>query len=88
MERYFLGASVGRSGKTLSRFLRGTIDEFRLSKTARYSQAFTPDQQFPADDSTLVLYHFLEGTGDVLEDSSGNERHGKIVDAKWIKTDD
>ena len=88
VERYFLGASVGRSGKTLSRFLRGTIDEFRLSKIARYSQAFTPQQQFAADDSTLVLYHFLEGTGDVLEDSSGHERHGKIVDAKWIKTDD
>ena len=32
--------------------------------------------------------NFLEGTGDVLEDSSGHERHGKIVDAKWIKTDD
>lgn len=88
VERYFLGASVGRSGKTLSRFLRGALDEFRLSKTARYSQAFTPDQQFPADDATLVLYHFLEGTGDVLEDSSGRERHGKIVDAKWIKADD
>ena len=85
VEKFFLGASVGRDGKTLNRFLRGTIDEFRLSKSARYSAAFVPDQQFPTDASTLVLYHFDEGAGNELKDSSGNNRHGKIVGAKWVK---
>lgn len=42
------------------------FDEFRYSKTARYTAAFTPtvyDNQFVADANTILLYHFNEGTG-------------------------
>ena len=33
----------------------------------------------------MALYHFDEGSGDVLHDSSGNGHDGKIVGAKWVK---
>ena len=67
--------------------LCGTIDEVRVSKTARYSAAFTPAARHESDADTLALYHFDEGQGDRLVDSSGNNHHGKIVGAKWVKAD-
>ena len=33
----------------------------------------------------MALYHFDEGSGDVLQDSSGNGHDGKIVGAKWVE---
>ena len=65
----------------------GMIDEVRISKIARYDKEFTPAQRFETDKDTLALYHFDEGTGDVLKDSSGNGHHGKIVGAKWVKVE-
>ena len=63
----------------------GLIDEIRISKIARYTTDFTPAKpaSSPTAD-TLALYHFDEGAGDVLTDSSGNNHHGKIVNAKWV----
>lgn len=63
----------------------GIIDELRISKVARYTKDFTPQKRFKVDEHTLALYHFDEGTGNVLKDSSGNGHHGKIVGAKWVK---
>ncbi|MBI1348706.1 protein kinase [bacterium] len=62
----------------------GRIDEVRISKSARYREPFTPSERFSADDDTLALYHFDEGRGDLLTDSSGNGYHGRIVGAKWL----
>ncbi|MGZ0173760.1 MAG: formylglycine-generating enzyme family protein, partial [Planctomycetales bacterium] len=45
-----------------------------------------PTDQFTPDQDTIALYHFDEGSGDVLKDSSGNGHHGKIVGAKWVRT--
>ena len=87
VETFFLGASVGRDGKNLARFFLGSLDEFRMSKTVRYSSPFVPEQEFPTDKETLALYHFDEGSGEVLKDSSGNNHHGKIVGAKWVKVE-
>jgi serine/threonine protein kinase len=60
------------------------IDEVRFSKIARYLQDFKPQLRFEPDGDTLALYHFDEGAGDVLKDSSGNGHDGKIVGAKWV----
>ncbi len=68
-------------------FFRGRIGELRVSKVARYEQDFTPDKRFDKDENTLALYHFDEGSGDVLKDSSGNGHHGQIVGAKWVQTE-
>ena len=52
---------------------------------ARYSAEFTPPTTFTPDKDTVALYRFDEGQGDVLKDSSGNNHHGKIVGAKWVR---
>jgi len=64
-------------------FFDGTIDEVRISDTPRHTKDFTPRQRFEPDEHTLALYHFDEGEGDMLKDSSGNGHHGKIHGATW-----
>lgn len=66
---------------------RGQIDALRISSIARYTADFKPPLRFEPDEQTEVLYNFSEGTGDVLHDTSGHNRHGKIVGAKWVRTD-
>ncbi len=68
--------------------IQGSIDEFRISNVVRYTKDFTPENHFENDKNTLALYHFDEGSGDILKDSSGNGHDGKIVGAKWVKVDD
>ena len=65
---------------------RGEIAR-RISRTARYTKVFTPQKRFEPDKDTLALYHFDEGQGDLLKDSSGNGHHGKIIGAKWVNAD-
>lgn len=69
----------------LGKNLVGPYEMFRLSSTARYEKEFEPSFRFSPDEHTVALYHFDEGQGDVLHDSSGNNHHGKIVGAKWVK---
>jgi hypothetical protein len=66
----------------------GVIDEVRVSSTARYDDEFTPSVRFDSDEFTIALYHFDEGSGEIVNDSSGRGFHGKIAGAKWIKTPD
>lgn len=50
----------------------GWIDEVRLSSTLRYTSTFTrPSQPFTSDPQTVALYHFDEGSGNTITDSSG-----------------
>ncbi|MFN0196619.1 MAG: SUMF1/EgtB/PvdO family nonheme iron enzyme [Planctomycetaceae bacterium] len=84
IEKYFIGATVGTDGETLTRYFKGSIDEIRISKIARYTGEFQPEKSFPADEKTTALYHFDELEGEVLKDSSGKNYHGKIVGAKWV----
>jgi len=69
-------------------FFHGTIHEVRISNIARYTEDFTPQRRFEPDKHTMALYHFDEGSGDVLHDASGNGHDGKIVGAKWVKVDE
>ncbi|MBL6707253.1 MAG: protein kinase, partial [Planctomycetaceae bacterium] len=78
------GLRIG-GGMPYFRSLNGELDEVRVSGVARYSADFTPQRRFQADADTLALYHFDEGTGDVLKDSSGNGHDGRIVGAKWVR---
>ncbi|QEG15978.1 protein kinase domain-containing protein [Gimesia maris] len=82
-ESFFIGCH--RDG---AEFFPGIVDEVRISNVARYTKDFTPENRFESDEHTMALYHFDEGTGDVLKDSSGNGHDGKIVGAKWVKVDD
>ena len=65
----------------------GTMEEVRISSIARYNKEFVPEKRFETDKDTLALYHFDEGEGDVLKDSSGNKHDGKIIGAKWVKVE-
>jgi len=68
----------------LGLLFHGSIDQVRISKGIRYTSDFDPSPHFESDRETLALYRFDEGTGNVLHDTSGNDRHGKIQDAVWI----
>lgn len=70
-----------------SRF-SGWMNEVHISKVARYDADFTPDKRFKPDSDTIALYHFDEGNGPVLRDSSGNGHHGQIDGAQWVKLND
>ena len=78
-----IGGGTGSMG-----FFDGVIDEIRISNTARYEKDFTPESRFKTDEKTLALYHCDEGTGIELMDSSGNNRHGKLFGATWVKGDE
>src|SRR5207237_632202 len=74
-------------GDAILYYFHGLIGQVRVSKTARYDRNFTPAKRFVPDNDTRALYLFDEGKGDKLTDSSGNNHHGKIVGAKWVKAD-
>src|SRR5690606_27647769 len=82
--KFVLGAS---SLRQLSNGFHGLIDEVRISKSARYTTDFEPKNRLELDGDTLALYHFDEGSGDILRDSSSNHHDGKIVGAKWVRAD-
>ena len=69
---------------TIGKRFGGRIRKVHLSKVARYVADFEPQRRVTPDEHTLALYHFDEGQGDVLTDSSGNNHHGKIIRAKWV----
>ena len=62
----------------------GVMDEIRLSQVARYNIDFKPKTHFAPDAATVALYHCDEAQGNVLRDSSGHGRDGKIAGAKWV----
>ncbi|QDV35218.1 protein kinase domain-containing protein [Tautonia plasticadhaerens] len=62
----------------------GTMYGVRISNTARYTGDYDASAPLTADRNTMALYRFDEGSGDVLHDTSGNGRHGKIVGARWV----
>jgi hypothetical protein len=66
-----IGAEKYDAGALFPSF-RGWIDEVRLSTTVRYTSNFIrPSQRFTPDPYTAALYHFDEGAGDQIVDSSG-----------------
>jgi len=77
----------GQMKGRIAALFSGKLDEVRISKTLRYEGDFTPPPRFTPDKDTLALYHCDEGTGDQLTDSSGNDHHGKVVGARWVKVD-
>lgn len=84
------GAPVPETDRTAKKFrigrdFKGVLDAVRISKAAMYREDFTPPAEFEVESSTVALYRFDEGEGDILHDSSPNEYHGRISGAKWIK---
>ena len=63
----------------------GRLYEVRIANVAR--EKITSDVNLPltSDDHTLAYYRVDEGSGDVFQDSYGNENHGSNVGATWLK---
>ena len=79
------GFRIGGSDGYPENLFRGTIEQVRVSKGVRTALTAVPAGRLPKEKSTIALYHFDEGRGSTLKDSSGNNHHGKIVGAKWVK---
>ncbi|WP_417851257.1 LamG-like jellyroll fold domain-containing protein [Thalassoglobus sp.] len=86
--RAILGAAPGSDGHSIHTHFKGKIRDFRISDAARYQEDFKPEQNLVADEQTALLFKMNEGFGDILEDSSDNGHHGKIVGAKWVRNDE
>ncbi|MCA9085141.1 MAG: SUMF1/EgtB/PvdO family nonheme iron enzyme [Planctomycetaceae bacterium] len=86
VERLFLGGQLDTHSETTPNFLwKGVLDEVRISNVVRYDADFEPTDRYASDEHTIALYHFDEGQGDILKDSSGNGHHGKIIGATRVK---
>ncbi len=72
----------------LGKGLKGRVAMARISSVARYTADYKPTLDFTPDQDTIALYRFDKDTGDVLEDLSGNNHHGKITGAKWVPVGD
>jgi hypothetical protein len=85
---FMVGADPNGQGMP-HQFFKGTIDEVRISKVARYQEDFEPaKEKFKSDADTLVLYHFDEGEGEVAKDASNNKHDGLVHGAKWVEATD
>lgn len=66
-----IGAEKHDAGSAFPSY-SGWIDEVRLSNSLRYTSNFTrPSQPFAPDANTVALYHFDEGNGNIINDTSG-----------------
>jgi len=65
----YLGADPGDKGVMTSP-LHGRLDDVRLSRGSRYTDAFTPSRELQKDDSTVLLFDFNEAVGPIVLDRS------------------
>ena len=63
----------------------GVLGAIRISSTARYREAFTPELFLSADRSTVLLYDMSVQQGSTLEDGSGHGRHGTFEACTWVR---
>lgn len=61
------------------------LDEFRWSKTSRYMDDFTPTRYFESDADTLMLLHFDEVDGILVNDSGVNKQVATFPEGKWVR---
>ena len=78
-----IGFSPRKPGFPGGRF-KGLVEQVRISKHVRYTGDFTRPEVVRTDPETELLLEINEGWGDVVYDSSGNNRHGRIIGAKWL----
>jgi YD repeat-containing protein len=81
--------SVGRSGDFDGEYWTGLIDEVRVSSAAVYTATFRPPFEPLSSGASMVgLWHFDEGAGQTVADSSGNGRDGTLGADDGADSDD
>jgi hypothetical protein len=73
----YLGADPDNSGEPTRSFI-GQLDEFRLSKVARYQENFTPARRHQPDPETVLLHHFDQVVGPFVLDHSSSAANGQL----------
>ena len=68
---------------TSARQYGGEISDVRISSGKRYTSIFQPPLHFNADNDTVALWTFDEGSGQTLFDQSGNGFDGTLLGATW-----
>ena len=70
----------GDANGTPTSVFKGTLDEVRLSASARYSgERFEVPTRFNRDEATVLLYHFDGSYGPYHHDDSGRSAHGTAI---------
>ncbi|MEN8224430.1 MAG: LamG-like jellyroll fold domain-containing protein [Bacteroidota bacterium] len=76
--------SWGYPPSSLTRFFNGSIDDIRISASARYDDDFIPPcPNLITDGSTIALWNIDEGSGNILIDSSGNGHYAFLDGGFW-----
>ncbi len=70
----FVGADPDGGGRPGS-FFNGRLDEFRLTKSALYSDRFTPARRLESTSDTVLLYKFDRSLGPIVFDNGPNQFH-------------
>lgn len=71
-------------GNVPSHCFEGKIHAFKISHGERYRDSFTPQNDFAADEETLLLYRFDQNSGKTAQDLSSNKAHGTLHGANWL----
>lgn len=79
-EQFLIGG--GSTTDTSEQFL-GQIRCVRISRGARFSKTFTPDNEFDADDETVLIYEGKSVGGLNVFDTSGSGNDGR-----WVVVED
>lgn len=75
---FYIGADPNRRGEPVDT-LKGMIDEVRLSRGVRYTDAFEPRRWLTPDESTMLLFHADREIGPFFVDDSPAKQHGWIL---------
>ena len=78
------GVQVGSWPSGDTQGVDAQLDEIRVSTVVRYSNDFVPVRRHEPDAQTAALWHLDEGTGNAVNDESGNGKHLTLQgDATW-----
>ncbi|GAG75030.1 unnamed protein product, partial [marine sediment metagenome] len=76
---------IGTHNPDYSHSLAGTLDEFRILDEALTLEKPKAEVTNIQVSDIIAHWHFDEGEGSVVKDSSGNNNHGKVSGTNWVR---
>jgi hypothetical protein len=80
-----VGASPGSDGTGSTANFAGAVDEVRVTATALYAVAFTPETLLSPEPETVALYHFDAGSGGKAVEATGKSLSMTLYGAGWYE---